>query len=375
MREKCRILCMGFMMCCQAVSADECQLDAVQVTYDQNGCVNDNYFVFGEFLYLQPFVDGLEYGYSEIDTVDFSVPIVGLDAKVKDLSYDWSPGFRVGGGYKSHCCWGLAVEWTHLNGHADGSFQTPNFPQEFFNIQWVSDFAGARADRARAKWSLNYNVVDLSIGNEFSIGNCVCLRPYIGVRGAWINQRYHTDYHSLFMYSVFGPGEGVIPFDSDLNIKQNFSAGGIRTGMGFNWDFACGWSLCGNVSASLLYAHYKYRMSALGATFDTRQPTPSLIPVDGTLEDQYNRVRANFEESIGLQWTGCFWQYQVFVKIGYELSQWIDQNDFINVYSSVESRPLNLSGETTEDIQPNLLLHQGRSLMLQGVTARFALLF
>lgn len=366
MKKRCLQLLIGCVVLCQDVFAYEWQ-------YAENQFSDNGYFVYGEFLYLQPFVDGLEYGLTLVNTPNLTVPVGNIDAKVNNVDFEWSPGFRVGAGYLSPTYWDLTAEWTNFYGKAHGSFQTSNFPEEYLSAQWISDGVGGQADSAHAKWSMNFNTFDLSIGKEFSICNCFYLRPFIGARAAWIDQHYNVFYHSQFAYSIFSVGGGVLPFDTDVKIKQDFTAGGLRGGSDFIWNFAPEWSLYGNFSASMLYAHYNYKLSLLGGSLVQELlhlPSPSVVPTVAKLTDRYNRVRSNFEESIGLQWSKCFGQCHVLFRLGYEFSQWLDQNDFINVISSVNSESFSFDGKSVNDISSDNLIHKGRSLFLQGLTAR-----
>ena len=57
----------------------------------------DSFDVFGEFLYWQSTIGGLELGY----LTSVSVPLATSDFEIatKNLDFDWDPGFRVGIGY------------------------------------------------------------------------------------------------------------------------------------------------------------------------------------------------------------------------------------------------------------------------------------
>lgn len=387
MKKKNFLLMMGFLAYSQSISADAASSDDQDTNFTNPSQITskgrerkvDRGFIFGEFLYLQPIVDGLEYGFIQNNSINPTPLKSTVKAKTKDLDFDWSPGFRIGAGYLSPTNWDLSVEWTHLISNADDSYHSSGFPQSFLNTQWLSDTVGGMADQACARWHLNFNTVDLLIGKDFTIGKRFSLRPFMGVRTAWIHQNYRINYHSQFQFSpVNVPNNpfsgGFLPFDSKIRMKQEFTAGGLRLGSDFNWNFVSDWSLWGSFSASLLYGHYDYKLYVLGANL-TQFPDSSirLVPLEGTLTDKYNRVRASFQEDIGVQWARWFGKYQLLVRVGYELSQWIDQNDFINVLSTTDTQPV--GNLVIENISSNSLVRQGKNLMFQGITARVEFTF
>ncbi|NNM43431.1 MAG: hypothetical protein HKM07_03730, partial [Chlamydiae bacterium] len=218
MKEKGFLLTLGLLMSSQICFAMENKLMASQkppmappsTSAIENEREVDRGFVFGEFLYLQPFVDGLEYGFSQKHSVDLSIPTAFVKAKVQDLDFEWSPAFRIGAGYLSPTNWDLSVEWTRLTSHANGSFKTANYPDQFLSAQWLSETVGGQADQARAKWNLNFNTVDLLIGKDFSIGKSFSLHPFIGLRAAWIDQHYKIDYHSQFAFASQNGSGGAL---------------------------------------------------------------------------------------------------------------------------------------------------------------------
>ena len=113
----------------------------------------------------------------------------------------FEPGFRVGLNYYSPCdCWDAALNYTYFHTKAKtegysnvasgGSATATNFIA--FRPLWES-VDNSVPDFARGKWLLDLNYLDLEIGHKYYVSSCFVLRPFIGLRGARINQNYNYD--------------------------------------------------------------------------------------------------------------------------------------------------------------------------------------
>jgi len=209
-----------------------------------------NIFLNTEFLWWVGKQDGLYYaqgGYSNNPTS--AIPPDGTTnfrGRLKKVQPHFRPGFRVGlGGNMGYDEWDIFLNWTwfqsHARGHSNGPLLTlwghPN-----------GDIAGSleSANSAHAKWSLHYNVLDLEMGRSFWVGRHFALRPFIGARGAWINQ--HFDIHYNYMTAPTTKG--------DIRADSDFEGGGVRMGLDMRFILLGGWSFYSVASASMLYGYY-----------------------------------------------------------------------------------------------------------------------
>ena len=121
------------------------------------------------------------------------------------------------GGNMSYDEWDILLAWTWFQSHARGNTQKPALT--LWGHPQVADNGTNGASSSRAKWSLHYNLIDLEMGRAFWVGKQSSLRPFFGLRGAWIDQ--HFDIH--YKYETTPSTRGKIRADSDL--KESVSEG------------------------------------------------------------------------------------------------------------------------------------------------------
>ncbi len=117
---------------------------------------------------------------------------------VVDPHFKWDFGCRVGLGYLfSDHQWDVALHWTHFNTHTTQHRSTHgNIGLGMFPIWSLSDdiLPFDFVTKAKMRWNLNLNVLDLDFGRSFSWGKVFFLRPFAGLRAAWIYQHMHVEY-------------------------------------------------------------------------------------------------------------------------------------------------------------------------------------
>ncbi|MBS0603603.1 MAG: hypothetical protein JSS60_01050 [Verrucomicrobia bacterium] len=206
-----------------------------------------NLFLNTEFLWWVAKEDGLYYAQSDYTG---ALPGAAPSAKVFDghlhkVKPHFRPGFRIGfGGNMAYDEWDIMLNWTWFQSHARDK------TRGLLLTLWGNPTANAvgqltnGADSAHAKWDLHFNVLDLEMGRSFWVGRHFSLRPFLGLRGAWIDQ--HLNIH----YDYITGSEGRIRAESD------FEGGGIRAGLDMRFALLGGWSFYGIASASMLYGFY-----------------------------------------------------------------------------------------------------------------------
>ena len=117
------------------------------------------------------------------------------DGEAHHPHFEWNFGGRLGLGWNiPHDHWDLYLTWTYFrssnSGHAskkgDGVlFVTRSNPAAI-------PFR-ATVDSARAHWKLLVNLFDAELGREIGMSKWLQLRPFVGVRGAWIDQNFDLD--------------------------------------------------------------------------------------------------------------------------------------------------------------------------------------
>lgn len=187
--------------------------------------------------------------------------------KEKDLHYRWRPGFRIGVGYLSpDYGWDVAAYWTSLHSRAEGD----------------------HSHSQRLHWKLNFEVVDLLVGYDFDINPCLTVRPFCGLRGAYIDQSIRRTSES---------DKCLSEHDKERR-KQKFYGIGPLLGIGAELGLKCGFSLYADVAASVLYGNYNLNFRK----FDKFKGNVNLCRIKGHQHECEAVVDAGF----GISWQKDF---------------------------------------------------------------------
>ena len=91
-------------------------------------------------------------------------------------------------------CFDVELDWIHFNGHANFKEHTQH-----------------------GHYKIKYDTIDLTFGRSFSVTRCFYVKPFIGLRGAYINQKLKSHLETLFT-SVIGNNTVT----TDLDDKERF---------------------------------------------------------------------------------------------------------------------------------------------------------
>jgi hypothetical protein len=274
-----------------------------------------NWFVDADFLAFEASEDGLEYVRYNAFSLD------GLRSKVnsREPNFRWDGGFRVGLGYRGECDnWFSALTWTHFNTHAKDNVDAPLTPlgyqlntRSLFVVPFVLPVASFIAD---AQWKLDYNVVDLDVGVPYCLNSSFVARPFFGFRSATIDQRFSNNVTSL--------ATGVFTNRFE-RAKHEYRGFGMHAGFDLVWNFWRDFGIYGKAGGSLVYGRFKITDRIESNIGDA----PFLTTLFST---RHNSLRSNLEGAIGIQVvTGiCNNSQKLTIRLGYELIQWFDQNQF-----------------------------------------------
>jgi hypothetical protein len=236
--------------------------------------------------------------------------------KGKDPKFNWNWGFRVGFGYNiPHDHWDILGGYTQYRS-ATRSEEKVSSSQALFP-SWMTASSGY-VSQARASWNMHLQLGDLEMGRSFAAARWLSLRPFLGVRGAWIYQKYAIEYKG---------GSAVPTADTDkVSMRNNFWGAGGRLGLNSLWGIARGFSLYGDGSFSLLsgffHVHQTEYLEKAGTSFLNVSSSPSqLVPiVDLALGFQYDTF---FQKK----------RYHLGLKLGYEFNYFFNQNEFMRFIS------------------------------------------
>ncbi len=278
------------------------------------------FFLTADFLYWRADLDGIP-----IAVKSESAPGSFIDkGKMIDMDFDWNPAFRVGfGGIVGDDAWDVKSEYTRYTSdtnrsvHASGDEVLIPLWASATNIDAGGLVVNEAASFASGHYNLNYNVVDIELGRSYFVSRALSVRPFIGMRGAFIYQ------HTRFHYSGLTFAEGGAFSPQTTKGKSNYQAGGIRAGFNLGWHFDCHWSFFSEISASLLYGRFDAR-----ETMRTKNHSLKTY-----LQGNFNAARPNVELALGVQWenTFCKDRCRLSFGLGYEFVEWFLMNQFPRV--------------------------------------------
>lgn len=239
------------------------------------------------------------------------------DGHIHSPDFEWDGGVRLGLGIKlPYDEWDLLFNYTYVQGAAHGHAKAPEGGAVF--PLWMTPFglpANFFAEQAKLHWHATLNIADAELGRNCIVSQWVSLRPFLGVRSAWIDQNLHIGYTG---------GTAVPAGDKDqLRFDNDFWGIGLRIGVDSLWGLGGGWGLFGNGAASMLAGDFTIRQKEKLKEADLTRLN---------LKADTNSVVAIAELALGLQWDKLFAQdrYHLGLKFGWELNVFFDQNLLIH---------------------------------------------
>ncbi|HEY2810335.1 MAG TPA: Lpg1974 family pore-forming outer membrane protein [Rhabdochlamydiaceae bacterium] len=268
-------------------------------------------FIIGDFLYWTAQQEGLDFSYTAKGTPG-QLPL--FDVKTLSCDPEWSTGFRVGLGYRlPHDLWearGYVTQLrttNHLESHASGSHFIA------FNaglpIAQTSGFS-----KEKGNWHLKYTLLDVELSRCYPATRFLAINPFLGARGAWIQQTVH--------FTLSDPNQ------LEVEGKNRFEGGGLRLGTDLQFYLAKCVSFFAQGSLSLLSGRFKVDAHVEGGEWpmfsERRKP---------------HRLCANCELRAGAKGTIPLYRKQAFLTLGlsYDMALWFSQNQLLNFFQAANA--------------------------------------
>jgi hypothetical protein len=306
-----------------------------------------DFFMSADFIYWYAQQDGLEYAFAGELGNNRTNPNPS-HSHIKQADRKWEPGFKLGAGLEfEHDGWDLFAEWTWLNPITNNETSTSvdldndSYVVLPYGLNGVSGIAagavGQSLDKAEASWTLHYNVIDLELGRNFFLSRYMTLRPHVGLKTAWINQKFNKE----FSGDDIGFGEDpIVATDLEFALsgeaKQNQSQEswglGIRMGIDPVFHLSRNWGIYGNLALSAMYQYYStsLKTSAYGigtGTLNAGQPID--FEFRNTKKSNHTLTPV-LELGLGLEYMTWFYDesYMLELKAGWEEQVWFNTNQF-----------------------------------------------
>ncbi|HSW73034.1 MAG TPA: Lpg1974 family pore-forming outer membrane protein [Chlamydiales bacterium] len=326
------------------------------------GCPgNCGFFINADFLYWRADENDLPYAFVQTENGTVTLSNNGVNAFTQfvpvgyfaNIDFNWRAGFRVGAGWNTpYGGWDTLINWTWYRNstidsvHEDLTFNAGQTQVLTGIVPIVSIFNGTNnrtfTDSARAHWTLLYNMIDLELGRAFYVAEELSLRPFIAVRGGWIDRKLSIEYG---LSPLPNNNSGlVVPsgllFPNTLSFKNNYWGIGPRFGINTDWRFCNGFMILGDLSAALLYGKvfkdhiididYSPWVNFIGFNGAV---TPGQTPL--TLWDVKNRKHVwrgipNFQWFLGFGWGDCINCNKMYfsIKAGWEANIYLNIQNF-----------------------------------------------
>lgn len=293
-----------------------------------------NIFFTGDFLYWKASENSLQFAY-EANPLD-PITLYPAEGEIKSPHFNWNYGFRVGAGWNTcHDSWDLFAEWTRIdlsaNGHAvfhNSKLIWPTYVDAIMSILPVYS--------AKEHWHLDFDMIDLELGRTCNLGKAFTLRPHLGLRTAWIDQRINFTYQGRFELDTTSFNK--------IKYKNDFWGIGIRGGIDSEWELAWGLSIYGDLAFSLLYGNFSInRENSVSTPF---------IQFKGTTHESLHLARAIADLGIGLRWDYMISddRYHIRLQAGWEEHIFWGQNQLYNFIDTValnHGKMMNNNGDLT----------------------------
>jgi len=226
----------------------------------------------------------------------------------------WNNGFRVNLGYELPCqCWDVNLSYSYIPTKATITDFVAANENESFAV-----FGGPLFDAFRSKWNMNLQNVDLDIGRVVSFGECLSIKPHVGFRATWFNQKFHAVGFTV---------EDETPLFSYTTISEKFQGYGVEAGLWTDYKLGCGVSLVGHFGGSILYSKFKVNTTNhLGAVIETE-----LTPVAALVSsNSFCTATPSLDYFVGIQYADTMCDMLFKIHAGWEQHVLFDTNRYLS---------------------------------------------
>lgn len=297
-----------------------------------------DFFATANFLYWQPIQDNM----GAAVTAEQPIAVLGVpigQGTVVNMDFDYKPGFKAGLGMNlCHDDWVGYAEYTRVHGehHVSASsastdpriYAMRGHPFQLANIgQVFSDM--------HSSYGCNLDFIDGQMERVYYVGQKFVLHSSVGMRGAWILQRWHNNYNG----TVARSGLAASAINGELNVYERTHswAVGPRGGLKMDWMFGRGFRFYGTGFADILYTKYKLQTKSVVVTREA--VVGVLAPGQSStliLSNEVPAVRAHADFELGLGWGSCFRnnRWHVDFAVGYDFQVFFNQDVFTHFEDS-----------------------------------------
>lgn len=227
----------------------------------------------------------------------------------KSVSFDWDFGIRAGLSYRFEGDrWDtrLYYTWFQTSGKDSSQANAESNITTALLGEWLT--FGFASNAGHIQWHIVLNAIDWELGRDCPLSKGLSFRPYLGLKGAWINQTVHSQWTSKENKAT-------------ENLKNDFWGLGPKGGVNTNWYLGSvndhSFNLFGDTSIALLGGNWTFKdlqKTSMNSSIKSINPstwaaTFMFYGLMGFSWDvMFNKNRSNFG-----------------VRVGYEFQYWHDQ--------------------------------------------------
>lgn len=255
---------------------------------------------------------------------------------VKNPEFKYEFGFKIGLGCNlSHDGWDASLSWTWFRDRASSSISNDDGDDTLFTtfisptvVSATNVNGPAIAQSASSHWHLRLDLLDIEMGREFYTGKWLTLRPFFGLRSAWVRQKYHVDYDNV---STLFFSSGIFS-EYDIHMTNDYWGFGPRIGLNGHWGFGDGWSLYGNAGISLLYGFFHLNHE------EDSTSTAGVVTEQKHVRNSFHSGKAITDLELGVQWDYMFFNdsFHLGLHAGWQQQLFFSQNQFMRFTNGVE---------------------------------------
>ncbi|PCI77187.1 hypothetical protein COB21_03370 [Candidatus Aerophobetes bacterium] len=268
-------------------------------------------------LYWQPDIQNNSFAQSDAGASAHALPSVGEEYQAK---YKWDWGFRLGAGKLfKHDNWALEAQYTWFDASASSSVSAGSVGT-VLPTRGTAQIIGAPqifefCTEANAQGSLNYQSVDLTLSRAYYVSQELSFQPGWGLKASFLNSKESVEYTGGNAVGDTAGLNGVVgspgyPLGANVKVidKSKFWSIGPKVGVDSTWHVAEGFSLFGNLSASLLYAGQDFNYK------NTYSVDVDNNKIDVTMK--YHQFVPTVDAFIGVRWDGYYSNNTQHVGVG-----------------------------------------------------------